>query len=251
MSHDEYRTQQWMANYIKEIETNYNIRITNNITSLLCRCDAQHPPEQHQCGKFPMWCLGFRCRSQKCRAKKKWYVCIHCINVLEKNKKMYRPKQLILHNQLHETFAMSFEKHVFKDSLNSTKFGLHKQPENSLDESLVNDATNCTNVASRISPEIVNNHAVVNPSLEKHLDYYRALEKGVAMRYVVNKQFALDNNISSTISTLSATLHTLIASVSFSQSNSESTVFAKLLYLINQSNNNIMQDLITERNYYR
>lgn len=244
--------QQWMEPYIKEIATNYNIRINNNVTSLLCRCDYQSPPEQQQCGKFPSWCLGLRCRGEKCRHKKKWYVCILCINITSKNKKMYRPQQLILHNQLHETVLMASAKKLSKASHENYNVDGIALQENARNRSSDLDVliTWPADVI-RPSPDLFNNHAIVNPSLEKHIDYYRALEKGEAMTYVVNKQFALDNNISSSISKLSATLHTLIASVSFSQSKSESSVFAQLLFLINENNNIMMQELISERNYYR
>lgn len=91
----------------------------------------------------------------------------------------------------------------------------------------------------------------VHGSLMLHLDYYKALSNGSAMKYVVTKQFQSHNVNQECVTDLDAMLHTLIAYVSLSHSKLENEKFAQLLKLINIKNNLKVQTLIDERNFYR
>jgi hypothetical protein len=194
------------------------------MSALLCSCNSETPPNMERCGKYPAWCLIFKCRSRQCKGKKKWSVCIRCINVISPNEKMYWNPQLSLHNELHRL--------------------VHQQTASS---------TTNRNEASASSAE--ENQLLhlesIHAGLMANVEYYRAFEQGNAMQYLVARQFQPHNLRIHVISETDAQLHTLIAYVSLSQSKQENAKFAWLLKLIDTNNKSTVQELINERNFYR
>jgi hypothetical protein len=216
------------------IEEKYGMKIEQNDEALLCTCGNEVPPEVIPCGSYPEWCIILRCRSEECKKKKKWSVCIQCINVMAQGKKMYNRPQVQQHHSIHE----ALERRRTQDLSNPNGIG----PQTSSHPYI-------PPAPSRQIEDIA--FECVSSKLVEHLQYYRALTKGKAMHYVVTKQYQAHNVNPDVISDLDAQLHTLIAYVSLSQTKLENEKFAQLLKLIDIKNNRNMQTVINERNFYR
>lgn len=141
---------------------------------------------------------------------------------------MYRQQQLVNHNQLHASVIRNSDNNACMD--------------NNINMNVSATNTAMTNIKAQF---------ILNSYFEKNIDYYRSHEKGSTFAYVVNKQFSLEKNISSSVLLVDPKLHTLIASVSYSQTKNESKQFAKLIYLVDTNNKTKQQHLIVERNYHR
>lgn len=160
--------------------------------------------------------------------RKKWNVCVLCINVDEVNKRMYNNKQCIAHNKMHI---------VPPTPLSGDRMQITKTPSST--------------IHSRMISTRIDRMEKINPVIHKYIEYYKALENEKAMEYVVNKQYAMQNNITTTISPTDAQLHTLIASVALNQSKNENRQFAKLLQLIKTTTKNKTAVIQKERDFYR
>jgi hypothetical protein len=242
MEEKHFATKVWMPEYIRKIETMFHTRIYDDPKCLFCLCTSTEPPELTNCGTYPDWCLHLRCRAVTCRGKKKWYVCVLCINNHDPMKRMHSTRHTKRHNQIHLALAeqLLHGNGNIEDDSETDNFGNYgMEPEKVVEE-------------LTLSPSGGNNDTtIVNPHVHKHIEYYQALEKNEAMKFVVNSQFAMQTNITTTISPIDARLHTLIASVTFSQTKNENVEFAKLLQLIKQNNQNKIDELINEREYFR
>lgn len=215
--------------YLRKIELRHDVTITDTVPALFCSCDTDVPPDIIGCGKYPSWCLILRCRLKDCLKKKKWNVCVKCINVIGLRKKMYGNPELRRHNELHEAFQRA----------DATVTG-------------VNVASLVTNNDESITPagQLLTLDSV-HSSLVDNLEYYVALQKGKAMNYLVGKQFHEQNMNQEVISDIDAQLHTLIAYVSLSQTKRENAMFAQLIKLIDKQHKLKVQQLIDDRNIYR
>lgn len=222
---------EWNCSYVKQIEKDYCVEIQTNVSALLCKCNSKIPPDVLACGIYPEWCINLRCRGVDCKMKKKWSVCIRCINVIGLKKKMYGRHELTHHQRLHEAMVSNIANTI------TTPIG--EGPN-----SVVID-----HVASPVSIACPNEN--YNETLAKHSEFYKALQKGLAMHYLVKKQFQSHNMEEAIITDVDAELHTLIAIVSLSQSKLENQKFAQLLRLIDVQNRKAMQEMLDEKNYYR
>jgi hypothetical protein len=91
----------WWTSYIASLQDNYRIKICRNVQVLLCRCDTEIPPELITCGTFPKWCVQLKCPSPECQNRRKWSVCLQCINVIGKKKKMRTKAEIVNHSRIH------------------------------------------------------------------------------------------------------------------------------------------------------
>lgn len=217
--------------YFAKIEKQYGYKIKNNFYSLLCRCGIQEPPFMFPCGTFPSWCIKIRCRSELCRKKKKWAVCLRCINDEHGTKKMYSQTDILRHDADHH-------------GLNEISNPLFV-PNSIINEPMTSQSMSSLKTADYC--EKWNDQYKNNDTISKHCNYYHALDKGDAMHYLVTQQFNDNKKATEGIDPIDAEMHTLIAFVGMSQSKLENTQFAKLLRLIDTKHKRDMQLLIDSR----
>jgi hypothetical protein len=90
------------SKYFATIEDIFGITIQQNDEALLCTCGNEVPPDFTRNGSYPEWCLILRCRSDACKKKKSWSVCVLCINDRAQGKKMFNRPQVQQHNLIHD-----------------------------------------------------------------------------------------------------------------------------------------------------
>jgi hypothetical protein len=227
----------WAPEFTGAIEARFGVKIINNSDFLFCPCLTRNPPEMGECGSFPSWCLPLRCRASCCIDRKKWMVCVLCLNNDEPSKRMYNTRQLVKHERLHVAYAKI-----------AAQFRKEDCGEQNINNEIV--LSDRTNIVGESSYELQNTNRQ-NPHVHQHIKFYRALTKMRAMQFVVNTQFSMESNVNASVSTVDARLHTLIGFVALSQTKNQSKQFAKLLQLIDQNNKKRMAMIVKERDYYR
>jgi hypothetical protein len=217
----------WNPEHLGTVEALFQIKLYNNIKYIFCTCLSTEPPEIDLCGAHPSWCLHLRCRVPLCKMKKKWMVCVLCLNLEGTNKRMYSPQQTLSHNRYHVANVAV----------------------------VINSAVTSKIPSPTASPVVISmsNSQVLKlkPVIHKYINFFKALQKEEAMKYVVNTQYCIQGNISSTVSPVDARLHTLIGAVTLSQSKNENKQFAKLLELIDRNNKTNTKRIQKERDFYR
>lgn len=229
-------TKFWWSAYIESIQDNYRCKIDNNLHALLCRCNEEQPPEMVSCGSFPQWCVYLNCPATCCKKKRKWAVCMMCINVIGKKKKMHTKAEVVLHSKTHDFLSQR--------NINTIVCGKRERTQVR--------RTTPTPIRDNIN-FVVNWNTTYsgNVYIKAHGEFYNALVGKNALTYLVSQQFH-DNKLElANVNPVDAELHTLIASVAMSQSKQDNRRFAKLLALVDFQHKTAMQKLLDSQNKSR
>lgn len=234
----DFEPKTWFTRYVGTVESLFQVRLYNNLDFLKCTCRiSKVPPEMDVCGAFPRWCLHLKCRERLCFDKKKWMVCVLCLNVDGTNKRMYNSRHTFAHNSRYHATDTALVHHSA-----TVASRISGSPPPKLPSPTVSPV-----VASMTNSQVLK----LNPVIHKFIDFFKALQKEEAMKFVVNKQFCMQGNISTSISPVDARLHTLIAAVTLSQTKNENKKFAMMLQLIDRNHKMKLKNIQKERDYYR
>ena len=195
-----------VVGYLSKLKERYEFKCCS--LNLFCRVCPTCVPLCFLHNVYPKWCLSLVCCNGFC--SRQWYTCFRC----PESPKMYRRKDLDLHNILHET--------------------------PSLDDGADNNSDESARLEEHEEERKLREFFASEPGWATFFLHHR---KGNALKYLVANQFS-DVAEAGSITREDAELHVLIAAHSHKLTKGERYQFAEILRRISEKN---VRELIEEK----